>query len=488
MIQVSRLRIKENGQSLIEIVIALAIGVLLIGGVTTLIGVNLRSSYDTKTVQTASSFAQEIIDQTKSVAESDWHKIYNLTKGSGQRYYISTTTPNIVISNGTELVTSDGKNFSRYFYVENSNRTKCGIGDITSNATTSCDDNFSLAGANDRADDPLTQKITAVVLLNNNEVVRQIQYLIRSGNAVLIQTDWSGGDGQVGPITTVNNKFETLTNIDAASIPGAIKLNLPGGGGGGGNIDPILGYAFNDIIEWIDFRTPGNIMVYNDRLEGYASSSVGYIALNCNSTPIEDICASSDFKVSNDGNGNLTGWAWNDGIGWISFDSASAGSLYPYQVIIDTGTGEFSGWAWNDNIGWISFNCINTSSCGAVSYKVKTDWVNYGITGSLISSIFDTGSIDGVTLNSVIWHGTQPSETNVKFQIASSNNPTGPWSYFGPSGSSVDYYIGSASSSIPLNLRNHNNVRYFRYKIFLDSDSSKTLTPQVNDVIINYSI
>jgi hypothetical protein len=108
--------------------------------------------------------------------------------------------------------------------------------------------------------------------------------------------------------------------------------------------------------------------------------------LNCNTTPNGDICGTSSFKVSNNGSGSLAGWAWNDGIGWISFcGNASGGSTLSgsdwicpasptYQVSVSSSTGEFSGWAWNDIAGWISFNCSNTSTCGTVNYKVKTDW------------------------------------------------------------------------------------------------------------------
>lgn len=473
----------EKGQSLIEIIIGLTVGVLIVGGVTTLIGLNLRSSYDTRTVQAAASLAQELVEQAKSVSESSWHNVYNLTKGTGQRYYISSTT--LSVSNGIETVVADGKNFTRYFYIENVNRTNCGVGDITTDSPASCDNNFPYSGI---ADDPLTQKITVVVSSDSGEVLRQVQYLIRARNSSYVQTDWSGGSGQLGPITSVNDKFDSSVDIDSTSTLGSIKVLLPGGGGGGyGGIDATSAYAWNDIIGWVDFKSTGNVKIYNDRLEGYASSAVGFIALNCNSTPSGNVCASSNFKVSNDGNGALTGWAWNDGIGWVSFDSTSAGSSYPYQVTIDTDTGDFHGWAWNDVIGWISFNCAEAGSC-AYPYKVKTDWTNYGITGTLYSSIFDTGLSQGAALNSIIWHGSQPSGTSVNFQIASSNNSNGPWSYLGPNGTGGTFYSGNSNTSIPINIRYHNNVRYLRYKILLGSDSSKSLTPQVDDVIINYSL
>ncbi|KKQ34307.1 MAG: hypothetical protein US50_C0053G0003 [Candidatus Nomurabacteria bacterium GW2011_GWB1_37_5] len=47
--------------------------------------------------------------------------------------------------------------------------------------------------------------------------------------------------------------------------------------------------------------------------------------------------------------GNVSGWAWSDNIGWISFNGTG------YGVSVDT-TNKFFGYAWSDNIGWISFN------------------------------------------------------------------------------------------------------------------------------------
>lgn len=257
------------------------------------------------------------------------------------------------------------------------------------------------------------------------------------------------------------------------------------------NIDAIYKYAWNDNIGWIDFYSTGNVNVDATRLTGYASSSVGYIALDCATSPNPPANCSTDFpnwKISNDANGNLTGWAWNDAIGWISFDSGTAGSSYPYQVSINSSTGDFSGWAWNDNIGWISFNCAQPNICGASDYKVKTLWRTVPAAAELTSSIFDTGVSTGVALNTIMWQGNQPSGASVKFQIASSNSSTGPWSYFGPDGSNTDYYQPTGDN-VPaqINLTYHNNQRYFRYKIFLTSNASQTETPRVDDIIINWS-
>ncbi len=282
------------------------------------------------------------------------------------------------------------------------------------------------------------------------------------------------------------------------------------------NIDSTARYAWNDVAGWLDFYSSETVNVYADRLEGYAESSMGQIVFNCNTTPNGNICAgpAGNWRTINDGNGNLSGWAWSDAIGWISMtcNHASDGTSAPYnvnncgtsnyQVLISPSTGDFSGWAWNDNIGWISFNCANPGTNGCVSppgsnYKVKTSWQSGPVSAILDSSVFDTGVNDGVVLNFVMWKGTLPVGTSIEIRIASSNcsngatNPSacdsGTWTYIGPGGTGSSYYSAIPVVSMPINFKYHNNCRYFRYRISLYSDAGQTQTPEIEDVIINYS-
>ena len=57
-----------------------------------------------------------------------------------------------------------------------------------------------------------------------------------------------------------------------------------------------------------------------------------------------------------------------------------------------------------------------------------------------------------------------------------------------PDGTSATYYtLASPDTATMLNLAQHNNKRYFRYKIRINSNFAQTLTPTVDDVIINWS-
>jgi hypothetical protein len=223
--------------------------------------------------------------------------------------------------------------YSRYFYVDNVNRTNCGIGDITSNNTSGCISVLG-AGSGDIADDPSTQKATVVVTRSDGATSQYYEYFSRSKNQIFSQNNWSGCGWQEGPYNIVGTGFSTSTNITAGT------------------------------------------------------------------------------------------------------------------TLTDT--------------------------------NLTTD-------GTLYSSTFDTLSIKGVAFNSITWQGSVPSGAQVKFQIASGNT-TGGWQYIGPDGTSLTYYDTNgltANTTPPLTLRYHNNHRYIRYKVILTPSGG--LSPTVNNIILNWS-
>src|SRR5258708_2212440 len=81
---------------------------------------------------------------------------------------------------------------------------------------------------------------------------------------------------------------------------------------------PASHYAWNDLIGWMDFYNTNTVVVGVHGLTGYSSSSVGDISLDCATTRVGNICGSSNYQVTNDGAGNLSGWGWTDSYGWIS--------------------------------------------------------------------------------------------------------------------------------------------------------------------------
>lgn len=254
-------------------------------------------------------------------------------------------------------------------------------------------------------------------------------------------------------------------------------------------------WAWNDIIAWLDFYITDTVTVTSPGLQGYASSSVSWISLDCATSPSGNICATSNYQVLNDGEGRLSGWAWNDSIGWISFCGGLSITTCPgtisYRVLINGTTGDFTGWAWNDVAGWVSFNCTDPGICGTSNYKVQTSWLATSTTGYLDSSTFDTGVVGGAQINSIVWQGSMPSPVSgsfVAFQFAVSNSSGGPWNYQGPDGTANTYYTTSgANSAYVVSYVLHNNMRYFRYRITLSSNLAQTSSPRVDSVSVNWN-
>lgn len=246
--------------------------------------------------------------------------------------------------------------------------------------------------------------------------------------------------------------------------------------------------AWNDLFGWADFYNTNTVTVNSHGLSGYASSTAGDLSLDCATTRVGNICGTSTYRVTNDGAGNLSGYAWNDTYGWFSFDCNNNGgcATSSYRVYID-GTGRFQNYAWNDVAGWVSFNCANPGICARNDYKVVTSWVATSAVAVLDSATYDTGSTSGAALNSLYWNGSLPSNTQVLFQLATSNSTSGPWNFIGPDGTNLSYYTTNPGVTIKLDYTLHNNKRYFRYRVTLISNLTQTVSPQVDEVRINWS-
>ncbi len=91
---------------------------------------------------------------------------------------------------------------------------------------------------------------------------------------------------------------------------------------------------------------------------------------------------------------NVSGYAWSDNIGWVSFNCTNQGTCgtADYGVNID-GDGIFSGYAWSDNVGWISFNPADLSGCPSGTCRTELNVGNGEISGWARILVF--GSNDG---------------------------------------------------------------------------------------------
>lgn len=92
----------------------------------------------------------------------------------------------------------------------------------------------------------------------------------------------------------------------------------------------------------------------------------------------------------------MTGWAWSDNIGWISFSCVNDGtcgttSNYGFSVAAD---GAISGYAWSDNVGWISANTADVSGCPS-SPCAPVISVSNGTISGWLKALSNGGGWDG---------------------------------------------------------------------------------------------
>ncbi len=112
--------------------------------------------------------------------------------------------------------------------------------------------------------------------------------------------------------------------------------------------------------------------------------------------------------------------------------------------------------------------------------KIITD---YAASGVLTSSTFDTGSASN--FYQLLWDPAdepiQAGPDNVRFQIAT-NNDNATWNFLGPDGTSSSFYTLTKKDINPI----HNNDRYFRYKVFLQTQDI-SFTPNLSDISFTFS-
>lgn len=159
--------------------------------------------------------------------------------------------------------------------------------------------------------------------------------------------------------------------------------------------------------------------------------------------------------------------------------------------------------------------CFRLTNNGSITNFLYTNYAEVTLasglpaTGTLDSAVFDTyataGALQGPGYNSIMWKGNQNGSLGkVQFQLATSDCPngqtdyptcvSGAWSFIGGAAcDSVSYYDTTAADTpveISCSPANHNNKRYFRYRIRIctaDCSTSGLASPIVDDVIVNWA-
>lgn len=94
----------RSGQSLIEIIVGLAIGSILIGAAAFAISAMLQANLTNQKGQAALAFSQELLNKAKAYGSADWQHLYGLEKSSSTQYYLNATGTSYFVIEGKEGV------------------------------------------------------------------------------------------------------------------------------------------------------------------------------------------------------------------------------------------------------------------------------------------------------------------------------------------------------------------------------------------------
>ncbi len=163
-----------------------------------------------------------------------------------------------------------------------------------------------------------------------------------------------------------------------------------------------------------------------------------------------------------------------------------------YDISLTTGYGFLRQFDWSGGSGQEDFidptQYFSSDSGIEVSdpvgeLRLKKILNQYESSGYLISSTFDTGSPSN--FHQIIWQPQdQAPETgpdSVKFQIAT-NNDNATWNFLGPDNTPNTFY----TLANPIINSFHNNDRYLRYKIFLQTTDT-AYTPNIAEIAITFT-
>jgi len=199
------------GQSIAEVLVAVAIGVIFIGAAVSLIVPSLESGAQATRVETGSALGKGLLDNVRAWSEGNWNNMLGLATGSAHEYYLITSSSPFTASSGVESVAVGTTTYSLFFYLTDAYRNAAG-GIVTSGGSY----------------DPSTKGVVVGYQWSGVPTDTMSTYLTRNDNFIFYQDDWSGGSGANGPATSVNSQFATSSNIDYSTTTGSLYVAIPG--------------------------------------------------------------------------------------------------------------------------------------------------------------------------------------------------------------------------------------------------------------------
>lgn len=303
-------------------------------------------------------------------------------------------------------------------------------------------------------------------------------------------TDTTQADFQAG----------SLTNCDAASAPGDVKLRS-GAGADQQAVFPVTGdgVVFDNTFwagQTFTPSTSGQLMQVDIDLFCFTcSGTMPNITVSIRATN-GTVPSGADLATA-----TIPGFISGSG-GFFSAVFASPPTLTAgarYAVIVRAAaepvTGLYvSGCSCNPNSNPYANGRFVTSENSGASWSADTaaggrdlgfiTYMQSGFTasGTFVSPLKDANPTAGtsVTWGTLSWNATVPGGTTLQFRVAASNSANGPFTFVGPDGTAGTSFSNGAS------LAQFNGNRYLKYQATL-ATSNSSATPAIHDVTICFN-
>ena len=220
----------KKGQSIIEVLIAIAIGSILVIAGVGLIAPALTVQKLSGTLQGNSSVGKELLDNVMIWAQGNWPNVSSLATsgpflGVGQspvnQYHLITTQSPFVATSGAETVTVGSTSYTRYFDIVDAYRTSLDVGFISPN-TSSGPPLF-----NPYYYDPSSKFVYIFYAPVGSFTSTLLSSAITRNIArTFLQSDWSVGPSQPGPVTTTSIGFASGSASIIYSTSNSLTVSL----------------------------------------------------------------------------------------------------------------------------------------------------------------------------------------------------------------------------------------------------------------------
>ncbi len=524
-----KLKIKEqNGQLLIELLIALFVGGVFLLGATLGITSILRYSFETRGNQAAAGFANDMVNQAQLLANSNWHGLYDLSKGSTNHYFLNQRGSVVAVIPGTESMLynditkglvgqwkfdedigtttydtsgngNDGVFVSTLSRMSSSACIWGGCINFPGGAT----NYINVIPTNSALDITKPLSFTAWIYPTStasyNPIFGKVPVGYASGyefanSSGYLRTTLRTGSGncdfqQSAPLALNTWQF-VVSTYDGTYIKQYINGTQTGTstactyGAATTSASLYLGGRVADSARFAG--SIDDIRIYNRVLSTDEIKSLYESPVYNRYFFVDNVSRDSSLNIVT--SGGIIDPSTQKMTAGVTWEGGRQLQLYHYFMRDNVFILHNNNWTDAGNTSTTTEATSTFAASANIFYSTSTaSQITLATTttnGWLESATLDTQVSGGAAINSVVWQGIHPVGTNVTFQIAMSNSDSGPWSYAGYDGSGSTYF-SPASPNVSVDVENFHNYRYFRYKIFLNPSGG--VGPTVTDAIINWS-